>query len=139
MRRLAAGLVAVVVVLGAACGGEEPEPVDVLGSVSVLADDYGPTASNGDECEGGGGFSDMGPSTPVLLETAQGQYVDRTELGTGALHIDNGNMRTCRFTFDLAVVEGADDGEGFTIEVGDRGPVLFSYEELLAGPELVPQ
>jgi hypothetical protein len=118
----------------AGCGGD-PEPEAARGSLTVPAQgEIGQQPR--DPCEGDDGYSDITSSTAVVLETAQGEYVDRTDLGVGSLQVTADNVRTCRFDFTVEVTEGADSGEGFTLEVGDRGQVLFTFDELLDGPQL---
>lgn len=47
------------------------------------------------------------------------------------------NTEACEFTFTFEVTEGADDGEGFVVKVGDRGESLHSFEELRDNPDEV--
>ena len=110
------------------CGGSDPEPVTVRGTFTIPSSDF--SGEVRDECDGEPRYPDVNSSTAVLLETAQGDYVDRTDLGPGTLQVSDRNIRTCRFDFEVEVTEGADDGEGFVLSVGDRGEQLYSLEEL---------
>lgn len=130
------GFVAVLAgALLASCGGGAGDPTSVPGSLVVLASSpsYRPEAQPRDPCEATDGYSDINASTVVVLRDDGGEIVDRADLGGGHLEIDNGNTRTCRFRFYLELPAGDDLAEEFTVEVGRRGEVLFTRQELL-GP-----
>lgn len=117
----------------AGCGGGGGEPTSIPGTLVIPASgpSYRPDALPRDPCEGGGGYSDVNASTVVVLRDERGEIVDRADLGGGHLEIDNGNSRFCRFRFYLELPAGDDMDEEFTVEVGRRGEVLFTRQDLL--------
>ena len=124
------GALAVVLVVGAAVvlagAGQEPETITV-GGLFRLED----TDSARAGCSGQGGYGDINSITPVVIETATGEVVDRTELGNGrSVPGSVDPLLACVFTFTFEVTEGEDDGEGFVVKVGDRGESLHSFEDL---------
>ena len=117
------GAVAVFVVVG----GDDAETIRVEGTFLLQDTD---SAQAG--CDGQGGYGDINSITPVVIETATGEIVDRTELGSG--NVVPGafsNTQACEFSFTFEVTEGDDDGQGFVVKVGDRGESLHSFEELM--------
>lgn len=94
----------------------------VLTDTSVYSS--GITAVGG-QCQGADGYSDIGPGTPVTLKDENGTTLADTSLGYGT-----GTVARCTFTFTLTGV--TDTAKFYSIEVGRRGAITNSHDELKA-------
>lgn len=77
----------------------------------------------GDLCQGEGGYGDLNSSTQVVVRNPDGDELARTELGLG----DTTSIITCRFEFTVELTEGE---ESYIFEVGDRGEISYSWDEV---------
>jgi hypothetical protein len=97
----------------------------------------------GDMCSNVGTYDypDVTIGTQVILRDSTGATVGLTQLQAGELLLgydesrDRGNGRSaediCVYSYEFIEVESQD--KFFTIEVGSRGEVSFSREDLLSG------
>ena len=76
----------------------------------------------GGSCKGTGGYSDLGPGTPVTLKDGEGKVLGATTLGNGS-----GSTRDCLFTFSFASVPEA---SFYSLEVGKRGELTYSLADM---------
>lgn len=113
----------------AGCGvpDPQPEPQSVSGTFTLHSYDY--SGQVGGPCIGSHVFGNVNRHTNVSLETAQGEHVDATDLGQGTL-LRGGNTLKCRYSFELQVTEGADDGEGFDVCVEALTEHRYTYQQL---------
>lgn len=98
---------------------EELDTIDVEGTFSITDSDGWSGGAGG--CSGDGGYGDINASTAVRVVSINGDTLARTELGTG-----EGDV-FCTFTFTFEVVEGE---EQYIVEVGDRGEISYTFDEL---------
>jgi hypothetical protein len=100
------------------------EVADIEGTFTLIDFD---TASTG--ClRGDGGYGDINSSTQVVLRNDDGDTLGRTSLGAGD---PTGVSCLWRWTID-DVSEGED---AYILEVGDRGEISYTWDELKAGPQ----
>jgi hypothetical protein len=93
--------------------------------VMTLSD--GKTARAG--CVGTGGYSDIGPGTPVRITNQAGDILSAGSLGEGVSSIV-GNSATCMWTVGMKDIPA---GEKFySAEVGSRGQITKSADDLAA-------
>lgn len=112
-------LIGLVVLVGAGFAFTQlskPESKTVTGVFSLYDDGIGT------DCEGSGGYSDIGASTGVVVTGKDGKEYDRTRLGTGVY-----GYNFCMYTFKLKVEKGQDY---YIVSVGRRGDIEHSWEEL---------
>lgn len=136
-RRVASVVLAGVVAALCGCGGGTDETVQATGTFTIV--DSSGFVREGGDCHGIGGFSDLGPSTAVVVEAADtGDRVARTDLGLGAERIQRGGVTVCEFEFSFEVSKSDDaDGAGFVVNVGDRGGEQYSFESLRRNPDTI--
>ncbi len=79
-------------------------------------------ASDGTNCHGTHGYSDIGSGTQVILKNGKGEILASTSLGDG-----HGNDVTCTFSFKLPITEGQDR---YVVSVGHRGEFSYTFEQL---------
>jgi hypothetical protein len=77
------------------------------------------------DCVTEGGYSDVGPGTSVTVEDETGRVVGVGTLGEGRL--DYGSEAVCVFPF---TVVGVPRAAFYTVSVGRRGGLAFSFEDL---------
>lgn len=136
----------IIVMLAVACGGSsDPEPtptatakpLPTLTGTMTLVDTFRGAA--GDDCQGGGGFSDMHAGAQVVVKDAASQIIAAGSLSAGTLPQATNEAGTpvvdrsrsfseCVFTFEVANVPAADF---YTVEVSDRGGITYSHAELV--------
>ncbi len=92
----------------------------------VLTDSIGlgAIAADGGACGGAGGYSDIGPSTPVTVANDRGEVLTTTSLGQG-----KGDATMCTFSFSFPVTEGQ---ERYVVSVGSRGQFTYTFGQLTA-------
>ncbi|OBA97252.1 hypothetical protein A5662_17035 [Mycobacteriaceae bacterium 1482268.1] len=81
--------------------------------------------SDGTNCHGVYGYSDIGSGTQVMVKNGKGEILASTSLGEG-----HGDDINCRFTFRFPITEGQDR---YVVSVGHRGEFSFSFEQLRRG------
>jgi hypothetical protein len=74
-------------------------------------------------CIGQGGYSDIGPGTPVTLKNASGTILGAASLGSGSA-----STGTCLWSVTLRDVPL--DEDFYSAEVADRGAITHSLAEL---------
>jgi hypothetical protein len=79
-------------------------------------------AFSSSSCAGSGGYSDIRSGTNVVLKDGDGKL-----LATGSLANPTGSGSKCMFTYTLKNVP---DSPFYTIEVGSRGDLSYSLEEM---------
>ena len=94
----------------------KPESKTITGTYTLFSDNL--TSS----CQGSGGYSDIGPSTVLVVTGKDGTEYDRTRLGSGTYLYDS-----CMYTFKLKVEKGQDY---YIISSDNRGELEYSWEEL---------
>ena len=112
-------LIGLVVLVGAGFAfiqSSKPESKTITGTYTLFSDNL--TSS----CQGSGGYSDIGPSTVLVVTGKDGTEYDRTRLGTGTYLYDS-----CMYTFKLKVEKGQDY---YIISSDNRGELEYSWEEL---------
>jgi hypothetical protein len=136
MRRLASIFAGLLVTL-AACGVASPQAaVHSISGTFTLTDDQAwpvptispnlvyPSETPVPACEGKGGYADVRAGAQILVRNQ-----DSTLVGTGLLSIgevlDTGS--TCRLEF---TVDAVPDSTFYSFELGRRGEVVYSSEEL---------
>ena len=126
----------------------------VTGTMSVPTwsshlEEYGPEVV-GDSCfwpEGEQSYPDIDFGSQVVLKDSTGKTIAVTNLGQGGLALgwEAGGSRVYQssdtFMHDLCsyefTFEGVQSGDQiFSIEIGSRGDVVYSKQELLDGPSL---
>lgn len=105
------------------------ETATISGSFTLNDDDPNPYAPaievDGASCVGASGYSDVNPGTPVTVKNGKGEILTTTSLEEG-----KGGRYMCTFGFTFDVTEGQDR---YVVEVGDRGELSYSFDELQAG------
>lgn len=87
-------------------------------TVKFHLDDYD-TAYAG--CHGQGGYSDIGPGTPVTVRNASGEVLGAAALGAGKASSNGVQASSCDWT---VTIDGVRSGESFySAEVGKRGAI----------------
>lgn len=81
--------------------------------------------SDGTNCHGVHGYSDIGSGTQVMVKNGKGEILASTSLGEG-----RGDDVNCRFTFHFPITEGQDR---YVVSVGHRGEFSYSFEQLRRG------
>ena len=124
------GLIAVVVIaLGLLVFKQlnKTEYVDVKGSFT-LTDNYMINGWSTDEnCNTGGGYSDINSSTSVVAKNAKGEELARTSLGIFPT-TSKGQGRVCEWSFILSIPKGE---KYYVVSIGDRGEIQKTMEELI--------
>ncbi len=113
------GTLGLLVVLGFALSGSKG--VTVTGKFTLLDRS---TASN--NCEGDGGYSDLGAQTEAVLRDGSGQVLGTTQLGTPTEQ----DIIGCTWTVEFDQVKA--DRDFYTFEVSRRGEIRSSRAELVA-------
>ena len=92
--------------------------------VFVLTDNEGVDAISvdGAACDGAGGYSDIGPTTPVVVTNGKGDVLATTSLGPG-----KGDAAQCTFSIGFPVTEGQDR---YVVSVGRRGEFSYTFSQL---------
>jgi len=111
------------VLLTAACGGGET--FELNGQVVLESDDNVIGEQDGQEaCRGGGGYADIIGAEDVLVYNEDGEQIAQTQLELG--RPEDGGL-TCVFPF---AVEELPEAEAYAVVIGDRDPVLYTFDEL---------
>ncbi|MGY1808554.1 hypothetical protein ACI8AF_14390 [Blastococcus sp. SYSU D00669] len=96
-----------------------PEDRDII--VNFLLEDAKSAAAG---CIGQGGYSDIGPGTPVTIKSGTGEILGAGSLGRGS----NASGVNCLWS---VIVRDVRLGEAFySAEVGSRGAITYSQAEL---------
>jgi hypothetical protein len=92
--------------------------------VFVLTDNagVGAVAVDGPACAGAGGYSDIAPTTPVVVKNGKGDVLATSSLGPG-----KGDASLCTFSFTFPVTEGQDR---YVVSVGRRGEFSYTFGQL---------
>ncbi|GAA4308131.1 Hypothetical protein KLENKIAIHU_2768 [Klenkia terrae] len=104
-----------------------PPPTEAIAPPSSHAVTVLFTLSDSDlrqDCEGDGGYADIGPGTPVRLTNESGVVLGATSLSEGDY-----SGGTCTWTLTIPDVG---DAQFYSIEVGDRGQITNSSSEMEA-------
>lgn len=117
---IVAAVIAVAVVAGVVMFGMAGASNTIDGTFT-LADSSG-FSNTGTGCVGDGGYSDIRPGTAVTVRDGSG-----TILGTSSLGPGEELVVWCQFEFTVAGIPKADFYE---IEVGRRGSLSYSYDEM---------
>lgn len=97
----------------------------VSGSLTIIDfSDYPSIDQNflDDSCEGSGGYSDVGPSSPVVVTNKNGDRLTDTTLGQGS-----GDTNMCEFNFSFSIPEGEEE---YIVTFGDRGEFTYTESEI---------
>jgi hypothetical protein len=79
----------------------------------------------GSDCQGSGGYSDIGPGASVTVRNEKGETIGTSNLGSGE-HISGFG---CTYDF---TVDGVPNAKFYRIEVSHRGEVEYSRAEIEA-------
>jgi hypothetical protein len=112
---------ALAVVLAIALRGGQTH--DVAGTFDLF-DDRFLYQANGSSCSGSGGYADIRAGVPVTVRDESGTLLASSSLRDGEVD----GLR-CVFTFELGDIERSDF---YTFEVGRRGELTYSHDELAA-------
>ncbi len=82
------------------------------------------------DCEGTGGYSDIGPGTPVTLRNGEGEVLGAEPLGDGQPSGNGVQAAFCDWTVEIPNVPANE--KFYAVEVGDRGDITASREDLAA-------
>jgi len=96
----------------------------VEGSFTVFDPDNFGGMTAGLSCFPGGGFGDINASTQVIVRNSSGDELGRTQLGDCEI---SDPLKGCRFDFSIDLTEGETI---YIVEVGDRGEISYSWEEI---------
>lgn len=113
--RTSALFIAIVVLAG--CG---PQAFEIDGDVTLFSETEG-SASN---CYGTGGYSDISEGLSVTVRDESGMILATSRLDAGRR---TGNR--CTFAF---MVSGVPQAEFYSVEVGRRGALTYSHDEMTA-------
>lgn len=100
----------------AACG---TGGATLTGTLTLTSDDL---AGSDDNCSGTGGFGDIQQGMDVVIRDETGAIIGTSRVGPGTR-----SGRHCEFGFEVVELPIA---EFYTVEVGDRGDLTYSPEEL---------
>jgi hypothetical protein len=114
-------VVAAAAFVGLASSGALLPKHDVSGTFTLTDT----SASFGGVCSGSGGYSDIRLGTNVVLRDGDGKLLATGSLGAG----ERSNATRCVFIFNLRNVP---EVPFYTIEVGSRGDLSYSLEEMIA-------
>lgn len=81
------------------------------------------------DCEGAGGYSDIGPGTAVTVRNASGDVVGSSKLGAGKPSSNGRQAAFCDWTTE---VEVATQDDFYVVEIADRGEITMSADDLAA-------
>lgn len=132
MRRTILALLAVAV--AAACNPQLLPPARAIGGVLIL-DQRDPVERGGGECRGTGGYADLRSGVEVTLRDAGGTVLDTTRLRARAAPTDASGQvspperRRCTWEFSFRDLP---DHPSYSLEIGERGEVSYTREELEA-------
>jgi hypothetical protein len=79
-------------------------------------------ASDGGSCHGVNGYSDITPTTQVVVRNGKGEILNTTTLGEG-----RGDDATCTFSFAFPITEGQDR---YVVSVSHRGDFVYTFDQL---------
>jgi hypothetical protein len=113
------GVVAVVVLAFVLVGRGGSQ--DIEGSFSLF-DSRFLSYSSGESCSGSGGYGDIGAGRSVTVKDSSGTVIATGSLGPGSIRLG-----ACVFDFELRDVPRS---EYYTFEVGRRGELTYSHDEL---------
>jgi hypothetical protein len=122
MRRISTVLLVAVVAVLAACSGGEARTV----TVEFRLADFD-TAFY--DCQGTGGYDDIGPGSPVTIRNGAGEVVATSKLGEGQPSSNGRQEAYCDWTTKVEDVPAADF---YAVEIADRGEITTSAEDLAA-------
>ncbi|MEO9126902.1 MAG: hypothetical protein ABI262_19790 [Microcoleus sp.] len=93
---------------------------NIKGSLTLKDDFFGEV---GQFCDGRGGYGDIKSGRQVLVKDHKGETIATGELGIGKIISDN----HCQFALE---VNGIRKAEFYTIQIGRRGDLTYSYQEM---------
>jgi hypothetical protein len=93
---------------------------NIKGSLTLRDNFYG---EEGNFCSGGGGYRDIKSGRQVLVKDQKGETLATGELGIGKIISHN----HCQFAIE---VNGVRKAEFYTIQIGRRGDLTYSYQEM---------
>lgn len=93
---------------------------NIKGSLTLKDDFFGGV---GQFCNGKGGYGDIKSGRQVLVKDHKGETIATGELGIGKIISDN----HCQFSIE---VNGIRKAEFYTIQIGRRGDLTYSYQEM---------
>jgi hypothetical protein len=121
--RVALGIVAVVVlaIVLMTAGGSSTHTVQ--GTFGLYSSDF-LSMRDGASCSGSGGYSDIRQGLQVRATDDTGRLIASSNLGTGTV-----DGMVCEFSFHLDDIPRS---SYYSFEVGRRGELTFSHEEMVA-------
>ena len=138
MRRSVLAILAVALLVAAGCSGSAgsspagsvgptPSPTPKQGTITgnMTLIDSGNDRS-GTICSGTGGYSDFGPGMNVVVKNEKGEIIGTSVTEPGPVPSEFAVV-TCTVSFS---VEELPRAKFYEIEVGRRGALTYSYEEL---------
>jgi len=100
----------------------KPPEYTITGTFTLTSGTEGTTQ----DCHGHGGYDDIQPYLDVIVRSGDGEILAKGSLGTGNLQSGSND---CVFPIAVAGVPKADF---YSIEVGHRGELTYSFAEMVA-------
>ena len=105
-----------------ACAGA-PKGQTISGTFQLVDKDI---SRLGQECRGTGGYSDIQSGLDVIIKSGSGNIIAKGNLGSDNYKGEYSRV-TCNFPFSIGRIPKS---KFYTIEVGRRGALTYSYDEL---------
>jgi hypothetical protein len=119
MRLRGIPLAVLIAVTTISCSGVTAE-YEMSGSFTLFSTDTSGSSSN---CRGSGGYNDIKSGLSVTVRDGSGDILGTGRLGTGRQRATYG----CYFEFSVG---GLSKVDFYSVEVGSRGEMTYSFEEM---------
>lgn len=118
--------IALLAALASGCGGSEPAPLTISGTIAIAPRAGGWTGGAGERCETGtsGGHSDLKEGAQIVISDATAKTLAIGHLGGGA----QDGVGGCKFSFRVTEVPVGHDFYG--VEVTHRGRLQYTAEQV---------
>ncbi len=105
------------------------DAIATAGSLELYVDERADLKVTGSACRGTGPHADINEQTQAVMSDQDGTVIEAPILGQGELLTSTENTPICRFRFTY--IEIPADVRNVTVEIGRRGKVAFSREQLI--------
>jgi hypothetical protein len=118
----------------AGCGGDDGSSDRVLSGTFTLTDssEIGRPSGAGGPCYGTGGYDDIESGLRVVVNDGEGKTLATGRLGTSSYEQNPQYPILGECVFPIEVPEGLPRADFYSIEVGSRGELTYSYDEMEA-------
>lgn len=116
-------------VVGMRSGIEQLKPpvYSIKGSFELIDENIeGGSEEPGSQCYGTGGFNDISAGMPVTIRDEKGLIIATGDTTEGTRPVEHPSV-TCIFGFKI---EGIPKANFYTIEIGRRGNLNYSFEDM---------